>query len=190
MSDEYIAELFLNIINELGRNNLINQAAWKDDVEKLLTAIEHMKFVGSFDSDDGPKGDSSMTNPIPPAPDDAELNEILDQLQARDFYDAMQAIEKLGASDDLTRSVNAVATVAQPYGNHISSREEAKAALTALMARREETAKRYVHEGYRQLFIGLEEYAILPKFAEFAKQLKEHSEKELAALTGGGEEKA
>lgn len=45
MSDKYIAELFLSIINELARNNLINEEAWKEDAVKLQTAIKHMEAV-------------------------------------------------------------------------------------------------------------------------------------------------
>lgn len=45
MPDKYIADLFLNIINELARNGLINQEAWKSDVLILQNCISHMEFV-------------------------------------------------------------------------------------------------------------------------------------------------
>lgn len=72
--------------------------------------------------------ESAPSDPTPIQPD-SWIDEILDQLQGKDFYDALQEIEKLGASDDLTRAVVAVSKIAAGKTYKILSREKAKAAI-------------------------------------------------------------
>lgn len=66
-----------------------------------------------------------------------EIDEILNKLRARDFYDALQAIEQLGASKDFTASVVAVADKARKFGNQTSTRKDTHAQLLALLRRAE-----------------------------------------------------
>lgn len=50
-----------------------------------------------------------------------------------------------------------------------------KTALNHLIAEQVVAGQLYINEGYLQLFLGLQEYAIRPAFEEFASQLVDHA---------------
>ena len=68
-----------------------------------------------------------------PKPQAKTIDEILNELQARDFYDAVRAIEKLGASVDFTKSVGAVGELGRQYGYRVTERDQTETSIEALI---------------------------------------------------------